>query len=161
MKLRTLAFCGLFLTVLSSFGQTGTLTGTVVDDFSNEPIAIAAVTWEAGKGVLTDDEGNFTAQLSYGTYTLKISYAGYKPLETTVVIDKSEIRKSFRLVSLEFREVVVTGDIAVGRETPVAFSNIPLKRFEEELASRDVATIVNTTPGAYATQQGGGDGDAR
>ena len=47
------------------------------------------------------------------------------------------------------------------RKTPVAFSTIPLKKINEELASQDIPLVLNSTPGVYATQQGGGDGDAR
>ncbi|MES2396484.1 MAG: TonB-dependent receptor plug domain-containing protein, partial [Bacteroidota bacterium] len=47
------------------------------------------------------------------------------------------------------------------RETPVAFSNIGAKQIQEELASRDLPMLLNSTPGAYATEQGGGSGDAR
>ena len=51
--------------------------------------------------------------------------------------------------------------MARSRETPVAFSNITPVKLQEELAAQDIPMILNTTPGVYATQQGGGDGDAR
>ena len=35
----------------------------------------------------------------------------------------------------------------------------PLK-LNEELASQDIPMVLNSTPGVYATQTGGGDGDA-
>ncbi|MCX6267768.1 MAG: TonB-dependent receptor plug domain-containing protein [Bacteroidetes bacterium] len=53
------------------------------------------------------------------------------------------------------------GDIAKTRETPVAFSSVQPIQLQEELAARDIPMILNKTPGVYATQQGGGDGDAR
>ena len=59
------------------------------------------------------------------------------------------------------REVTVVADVAQSRETPVAFSNISVAKLEEELASQDLPMVLNSTPGVYATQQGGGDGDAR
>ena len=58
-------------------------------------------------------------------------------------------------------EVQVVADVAIDRKTPVAFSTIPLKKINEELASQDIPMVLNSTPGVYATQQGGGDGDAR
>jgi len=58
-------------------------------------------------------------------------------------------------------EVEVVGDMARTRETPVAFSSVKPKEIQEELASQDIPMILNKTPGVYATQQGGGDGDAR
>ena len=41
------------------------------------------------------------------------------------------------------------------------FSNVSVKQLEEELASQDLPLVLNSTPGVYATSQGGGDGDAR
>ncbi|MEI7981923.1 MAG: TonB-dependent receptor plug domain-containing protein, partial [Bacteroidota bacterium] len=55
----------------------------------------------------------------------------------------------------------MVGDVAKTRETPVAFSTVRPIQLQEELASRDIPMILNKTPGVYATQQGGGDGDAR
>lgn len=161
MPMRTAGFVLLLCMQLPALAQTGRVTGTIVDDFSGEPVAYAAVTWAEGKGVFTADDGSYAVDLPFGRYSFKISCAGFKLQETAIEVNRESVRQNFRLISIDFGEVIVTGDIAIGRETPVAFSNIPLKRFEEELASRDVAAIVNTTPGAYATQQGGGDGDAR
>ena len=36
-----------------------------------------------------------------------------------------------------------------------------MKKINEELASQDIPMVLNSTPGVYATQTGGGDGDAR
>ena len=56
-------------------------------------------------------------------------------------------------------EIQVVSDIAIDRETPVAFTTIPVKKINEELASQDIPMLLNSTPGVYATQGGGGDGD--
>jgi iron complex outermembrane receptor protein len=58
-------------------------------------------------------------------------------------------------------EVEVVADVAKSRETPVAFSNISAKQIQEELGTRDLPMVLNSTPGVYATEQGGGSGDAR
>ncbi len=58
-------------------------------------------------------------------------------------------------------EVKVVSDKAITRETPVAFSNVPPVQLAQELAGRDIPMVLNSTPGVYATEQGGGDGDAR
>ncbi|MFM7814278.1 MAG: TonB-dependent receptor, partial [Flavobacteriales bacterium] len=58
-------------------------------------------------------------------------------------------------------EIKVIGDVAIDRKTPIAFSDIPAAKIREELGARDLPMILNNTPGVYATQSGGGDGDAR
>jgi hypothetical protein len=58
-------------------------------------------------------------------------------------------------------EVVVKADVAKTRETPIAFSKLTAKQLSEDLGTRDLPMVLNSTPGAYATEQGGGAGDAR
>lgn len=141
--------------------QTGTILGTVTDSFTGETLPMVPVTYADGKGVATDLEGRFSFTIPYGTYNISVVYSGYEKMEKTVSLNQAEVEINFELNSVELKEVVISSDFAIGRETPVAFSNIPLKRLEEELGSREVATIINTVPGTYVTQQGGGDGDAR
>jgi len=99
--------------------------------------------------------------LPYGEYTLTYSFAGMRPLSKNVTISSKTTVMNVKLAPAMLREVEVTGDIAKERETPVAFTNISPKQLEQELASQDLPMILNSTPGVYATQQGGGDGDAR
>ena len=63
--------------------------------------------------------------------------------------------------TLIMKEAVVSADVVISRKTPVAFTNVLPAQIQEELAGRDLPLVLNTTPGVYATQQGGGDGDAR
>ena len=63
--------------------------------------------------------------------------------------------------SQEYREIKVIGNLAGSQNVPVAVTKIPLQKITEELGSRDLPMLLNGTPGVYATQQGGGDGDAR
>ncbi|NHZ87081.1 MAG: TonB-dependent receptor plug domain-containing protein, partial [Planctomycetia bacterium] len=47
------------------------------------------------------------------------------------------------------------------RNTPVAYSNVSKEDVELRLGSQDLPMVLNVTPSVYATQQGGGAGDAR
>ena len=61
-------------------------------------------------------------------------------------------------------EVVVTSgviDIAKVRETPVAVSTISTAEIVLKTGNLEFPEIMNTTPGVYATKQGGGYGDSR
>ena len=55
------------------------------------------------------------------------------------------------------QEAEVVSDIAIERETPVAFSNIKPLQIQEELGSQPIPMILNSTPGVYATQAGSDD----
>jgi iron complex outermembrane recepter protein len=154
-----LFFC-LFSTVL--FAQKFTLSGTVTDAESKEPLVGASIVVNGTtKGAVTDIDGNFQLVLDKGDYDLVVSYVGYTSQEIPLSIS-SDLKQDFGLSSnIALKEIIVTADIAIDRKTPVAFSNIPIAQIKEELASRDLPMLMQSIPGTYVTQAGGGDGDAR
>ena len=159
MKKVSVLLAGILLS-MGSFSQT-TLSGKVVDANTGESLIGATIVYGKGKGTATDVEGNYFISLPSGERTFKISYVGYEEIRKTINIGKEDQVLDFKLKTLMLNEVQVVADIAVERETPVAFSTIPIKKINEELASQDIPMILNSTPGVYATQSGGGDGDAR
>ncbi len=154
------------LTLLTIFGfqsyaQKAVVKGKITDKSTGESLIGVNIMYEAGKGVVTDYDGNFQIDLAYGEYTFKVSYVGYNVIEQKVVVDKPKVSVSFKMENTTLQEVEIVSDIAKSRETPVAFSTIKPAKLAEELAAQDLPMILNSTPGVYATQQGGGDGDAR
>lgn len=151
----------LLLVCYTGFSQKTKVQGVITDAVSNESIIGAIITYADGKGTTTDLDGAYNFTLDSGSYTLKISYLGYKPVEKTIVAKGKTLVLNFPLSTITLTEVEVVSDIAISRETPVAFSNVDAKKIQEELGSKDLPLILNSTPGVYATSQGGGDGDAR
>ena len=158
-KILTLSFFILHTCLL--FSQNTPLTGVVTDGDTKEPLIGASVVIKGTSiGAITDIDGRFTLQLPKGKNTIDISFVGYSTKD--VAVDGTNTTLDVALSpSIALKEVVITSDIAIERKTPVAFSNISAVRLKEELASQDLPMLLNSIPGAYATQSGGGDGDAR
>lgn len=76
---------------LCAFGQTGAVSGFVLDSNTGRPLAGAAVAVEgrSDKPVLTDGDGRFTISLAPGTYTLSFHADNYSRVSLTDVIVKS------------------------------------------------------------------------
>ena len=148
------------LSVDFSFSQV-LVRGNVSDASTSEPLIGATVMYGKGLGTVTDIDGNFSFEISEGERNITISYVGYQPLSKRISVSNTTSNFNFKLKTVLLNEVQVTADLAKERETPVAFSTIPIKKITEELASQDIPMILNSTPGVYATQSGGGDGDAR
>lgn len=155
-------FAALFLLLnsVSLFSQQYTVSGKIIDAITSDPL-IGATVLVADNGTTTDFDGNYTLKLDAGDYLMEVSYVGYKTQELKFSLQSDRILNVEMASQAILTEIVVTADIAIERETPVAFSNIPTIKLEEELAAQDIPMILNTTPGAYATESGGGDGDAR
>jgi len=150
-----LSFCSLHF-----YGQTS-VEGIVTDAITGESLIGVNIVYAPGKGVISDINGKYHIDLEKGSYTLTVSYVGYITQTRDVNIVNNPVFADFELRTVTLGEVEVVGDLARSRETPVAFSTINPMQIEEELASQDIPMILNATPGVYATQQGGGDGDAR
>ena len=137
-----------------------TISGTVTDSQTGEPLIGATILYAENEGVVSDFNGQFTLMLKSGEYRFLASYVGYNNFEKKITVDRNK-EINFSLETTTLTEVEVIADIAIDRKTPIAFSTIPAKKIEEELADQDLPMLLNSTPGVYATQQGGGDGDAR
>jgi iron complex outermembrane receptor protein len=159
-KLFTVFFVTVLFPVLI-FAQKFTISGIVTDANSGETLIGATILFGEGKGVITDMDGRYYISVDKGTYHLKVSYVGYLAQEMVITVTGAAMNQDFHLKTPTLTEVEVVGDVAKTRETPVAFSTIKPIKLQEELASRDIPMILNKTPGVYATQLGGGDGDAR
>ncbi len=159
MKKVSVLLVGILLS-MASFSQT-TLSGKVVDANTGESLIGATIVYGKGMGTATDIDGNYTIPIHSGERSIQVSYVGYKAINKVIVIGNKPQVLDFKLKTILLNEVQVVADIARDRETPVAFSTIPIKKIHEELASQDIPMILNSTPGVYATQSGGGDGDAR
>ncbi|MFN7691004.1 MAG: carboxypeptidase-like regulatory domain-containing protein, partial [Bacteroidota bacterium] len=154
-------FLCLFLISFNSFAQKSGIKGTLTDAVTGEPLIGAAISAGGTKAVVTDLDGNYFLNLDDGDYTITISYVGYTPVEKKISVKANTIVLNLGLETTVLKEVEIVADIAIARKTPVAFSNITPQKIQEQLGTQDLPMVLNSTPGVYATQRGGGDGDAR
>jgi hypothetical protein len=141
------------------FGQA--VTGFVGN--GEEPLVGANVVIEGTElGGVTDAEGKFVIETGTGTFDLTASYIGYVSQTKSVRVGDIVGSVSFDLetdvVALTALEVLAS---RADETTPVAYTNVSKEEMEIRLGSQDIPMILNTTPSVYATQQGGGAGDAR
>lgn len=153
---------GLFFgSMLTLSAQTSLVRGSISDAITGEPLIQAVVIYGAGEsstGVLTDFDGLYSIELTPGQYNLRVSYVGYEPMSQEVnVVANAILEVNFKMETVLLQEAKVVADIAIERETPVAFSNIKPLQIQEELGSQPIPMILNSTPGVYATQAGSDD----
>lgn len=148
-----------------TYAQTG-ITGTVKDSEYNSALPGAAIMIKGTTdGTITNVNGEFELETQAGTFDIVISFLGYEDKTVSVTVTSGKMT-NLRVISLKgtsqgILEIYVTADRAKERETPVAISNIDSKQIEEQLGSRDIPLILNSTPSVYSTVGGGGAGDAR
>ena len=155
----------LFAAIMSfqlAFSQ-GTVKGFVVDKTTNEAlIGVSVYNPGSGVGISTSLDGSFSIKLPEGNQELTVSYVGYTS-RTIQVNPKSTEKITIGLESeaIGLNDVTVTSSVAIRRKTPVALSVIDPLIIETKMGVKEFPEILKSTPGIYATRQGGGFGDSR
>ncbi len=145
------------------FAQSATVKGSVFDIEAKEPAAGALVTFSKEFRAKADVDGEYVIEgLPYGKYRVMITMATFDTVYTTVEVNQPSVKADFQIGNTKIlEETIVTANLVQDRKTPVAVTNVGKKEITEELGSQDLPMILNSKPGVHATQQGGGDGDAR
>ncbi len=161
MKLISL-FLLLFVAQVS-FSQTSTVSGIVTDNHAKQPVVGAKVFLSPTLRAISDLDGKYVIKnVPYGEYRMMVTMLSFDTLFLNITVNSPEFNFDVLLGgSQEIEEIQVIGNLAQDRKTPVAVSTIGKKELAEELGSQDLPMILNSKPGVHATQQGGGDGDAR
>jgi len=141
------------------FGQS--VSGIISD--GDTPLIGANVVVEGTElGAVSSDDGSYRVEVAPGTYTITTSFIGHSPASEEVVVGEENVGINFTLVmdvlAMSSLEVLAS---RADEKTPVAYSMVSKEEMEVRLGSQDIPMILNTTPSVYATNQGGGAGDAR
>lgn len=164
--MKLIASIAFLLLGLSTIAQSAKIVGNVTDNLNNAPLGGAKVQLFPSKTPIrtkTNDEGAYElSNVPYGDYVIVVTMLGLDTLQESITVDAPSIKRDIAFgKTLEQEEMQVIGNLVKDRKTPVAVTNIGVKEITEELGSQDLPMILNSKPGVHATQQGGGDGDAR
>ena len=138
------------------------ITGLVTDADTNPLSGANVVVQGTELGAVADESGFYSIKLDSGTYTVTVTFIGYSSQSQEVVMGEEDVKVDFALaidaITMSALEVLAS---RADEKTPVAYTTVGKEELEFRLGSQDVPMALNTTPSVYATQQGGGAGDAR
>lgn len=148
----------------NTFAQT--VKGVIQDQETGEELVGATVSIEGTSyGAVTNLNGTFTLKVEAGEQTLLFRFVGYESRQQVVTLKEGQTLNlgviTMKPSAFGLKGINIVADRAKTRETPVAFSNLKAEEIEQQLGSRDIPLVMNTTPSVYSTPQGGGAGDAR
>lgn len=134
-------------------------SGQVIDE-NGDPLVGATISVPGTRlGVAADLDGKFSLKVPDNAKEIRIDYVGYNPV--TLRPGKNLGAVELKPNSTMLQDVVVTQSIARTRETPIAMSEIKAIDIEAKLGNKEFPEILKTTPGVWATPEGGGYGDAK
>ena len=143
------------------FLMGSSVVGVVSD--GDKPLVGANIVIEGTNlGTVSGVDGVYNVDVPPGEHSVIASFIGYSPITKVVMVDSSDVVVDFSLeidaIAMSALEVLAS---RADETTPVAYTNVSKEEMEVRLGSQDIPMILNTTPSVYATQQGGGAGDAR
>jgi len=132
------------------------ITGTVTDSGGVPMAGASVVLTDAATGIATDNEGRYTLRgLSDGSHNLRISFTGYEPHDTLVVVRGSAVADVTLKEALYVApEVIVRGSRA-GARTPMAHSTISSDELRGRDLTRDMPFLLSLTPSVVETSDAG------
>ena len=142
------------------YGQN--ITGVVSSETGEPLVGANIVVNGTDVGAATGEDGTYSIKIGPGSYTVTASNIGFKSLSSEVNVGSAVATANFvlELNVIELSDIEVLASRA-DEKTPVAYTTVAKEELEFRLGSQDVPMALNTTPSVYATQQGGGAGDAR
>ena len=146
--------------------QTATLQGRVTGETGSAIIGaqVVATNMVSGSesGAVTGNDGRYSLTLRAGTYAVEVRMIGYGvQVREGVGLSANEARMlDFTLYpeAIMMDALEVFASTAEEEVTPVAYAEIDKVELQNQLGSRDLPLILNTTPSVYSTVQGGGAG---
>ena len=155
-------FKNLFLVALifvtaTVLGQSE-VVGLVVDE-TNQPLPGASIVVKGTKnGTSSDFDGKFTLKSASSNGSIVVSFIGYKSKEVAFSSENRNLGTITLISDIILDEVVIISgvvDVAKLRKTPIAVSTITARDISLKVGNMEFPEIMNTTPGVYATKQGG------
>ena len=153
----------LFLGLFSSLSaqEKFTLSGTISDANNNETLfGVNVIIKELNTGTTTNEYGYFSISIPEGTYTLQISYIGFKTIQESIEMTQN-IRKNFGLEESNqmLDEVVLTDRVnkIEIRKPEMSVNKLTSKDIKElpvVLGEADVLRSILTLPGVTNAGEG-------
>lgn len=138
-----------------------TITGTVTDEASGEPLIGANIlVKETGRGTITDFDGTYSLEVSADEKTLVFSYTGYTSKE--VAIGASNVVDIGLNLGAYLEEVVVVGYGTIKREDATgSLQAVQSKDFNRGAITGPQELLAGKIPGVTINTEGGPGSGAR
>lgn len=147
-----------------AWAQQGTITGTVTEGDTGDPLPGATVQIPSLQtGTATDSEGNFRIAVEPGEYTLRVSFVGYQTSQRTVTVQAgstTRVRFQLGVSQAELDEVVVTGQQLERQARSLGYSVSTVGGEEAEIAGEEnlIKNLSGKLSGIDITSQSGNVG---
>jgi hypothetical protein len=140
-----------------------TLSGTVTDSITGEPLAGASVFLATeSAGTQADANGHYKLQVKKGSHTARFSFIGFRSFETVLKINSNQtFNAALAPVTTETQSVIITArnpeeNTESAKTGLMEFTGKEMKKMPMLMGETDVIRVLNYSPGV----QSAGDGNS-
>jgi len=154
----------IFLIPFSAYAQRGTITGKVTDAETGDALMGANVLVVGTRlGAAADMNGMYKiSNVPAGLYQLRATFMGYVTVTQEVrITEKESVMADFQMEAkvLSGKDITITANRAVDRETPIAFNNLTGEQIADNYSTQDLPQLLESVPGVFATSNGLGESE--
>jgi len=147
-------FLFLFVSVLTN-AQKVTVSGKIVDKNQKILVGATVLVKETNQGLSSDLDGNFSFRLNKGSFTIQVSYIGFKTIEKNVYLDKDKVVTIVLYEDDNVLDEVLVSAVRAASSIPVTYSNLSKKELAKRNLGQDIPILLNYLPSVISSSDAG------
>ena len=147
-------FLFLFVSVLTN-AQKVTVSGKIVDKNQKNLTGATVLVKETNQGLSSDLDGNFSFRLNKGSFTIQVSYIGFKTIEKNVYLDKDKVVTIVLYEDDNVLDEVLVSAVRATSNIPVTYSNLSKKELAKRNLGQDIPVLLNYLPSVISSSDAG------
>ena len=146
----------LFLLIgITTSAQDYSIFGKIVNENQESLAGATILVKELRSGTSSDINGEFILKAKEGTYTLVISYVGYKTIEREVVLPQSQDLVIILVSDDTVLAEVLVKAIRATSKIPVTYSNLSKQEISKRNLGQDIPILLQYLPSTISSSDAG------
>ena len=151
---KIIIFLFLFVSLLTN-AQKVTVSGKIVDKNQKHLTGATVLVKETNQGISSDFDGNFSFKLNKGTFTLSVSFIGFKTIEKSIFLDEDMVVTIVLEEDENILDEVLVSAVRATSSIPVTYSNLSKKELAKRNLGQDIPILLNYLPSVISSSDAG------
>ena len=147
-------FLFLFVSVLTN-AQKVTVSGKIVNKNQEILTGATVLVKETKQGISSGLDGSFTFKLNKGTFTIQVSYIGFKTIEKSIFLDEDKVVTIILEEDDNVLDEVLVSAVRATSSIPVTYSNLNKKELAKRNLGQDIPILLNYLPSVISSSDAG------
>ena len=147
-------FLFLFVSVLAN-AQKFSVLGKIVNKNQEALPGATILVKETNQGTSSDLNGAFKLNLENGTYSLRVSYVGFKTVEKNIRLNEDKVLTIVLSADENVLDEVLVSAVRATADIPVTYSNLGKKELAKRNLGQDIPMLLNYLPSVISSSDAG------